>query len=89
MGEDEEKLVEAVERLRRDSHPWRYIFFTFINGIAQGLGIALGMTLIVGVVVYFLTKVLTRMIDFPIIGEYVRELMKILDAYIKQGVKVR
>jgi hypothetical protein len=87
---EQEKLIEAVENIRRDKHdPWRYILFTFLNGIAQGLGVALGMTIVLGLVIYLLTKILTQMINFPIVGYYVGELMKIMDAYIKQGVKIR
>lgn len=86
---EEEKLTEAVESIRRDKHqPWRYILFTFINGIAWGLGMTLGMTIVLGIVLYLLTIVLRRLIDFPLIGEYIGELMKILDAYTKQP-KVR
>ena len=87
---EEDKLLEAIENIRRDKHePWRYILFTFANGIAQGLGVALGMTLVLGIVIYLLTIVLAKMIDFPIVGYYVGELMKIMDTYIKQGGRVR
>jgi hypothetical protein len=82
---EEDKLLEAIENIRRDKHqPWRYILFTFLNGIAQGLGMALGMTLVLGILIYILTIVLSHLINFPVVGYYVGELMKIMDAYIKQ-----
>lgn len=87
---EQEKLIEAVESIRRDKHePWRYILFTLLNGIAQGLGMALGMTLVLGIVIFLLTKILAQMINYPVVGYYVGELMKIMDAYIKQGTKIR
>jgi len=87
---EEDKLIEAIENIRRDKHePWRYILFTFLNGIAQGLGVALGMTLVLGIVIFLLTKILAQMINYPVVGYYVGELMKIMDAYIKQGTKIR
>ena len=87
---EEDKLIEAIENIRRDKHePWRYILFTFLNGIAQGLGVALGMTLVLGIVIFLLTKILAQMINYPVVGYYVGELMKIMDAYIKQGAKIR
>lgn len=87
---EEDKLIEVIENIRRDKHqPWRYILFTLLNGIAQGLGMALGMTLVLGIVIFLLTKILAHMIDFPVVGYYVGELMKIMDAYIKQGAKIR
>lgn len=87
---EQERLIEAIETVRRDKHePWRYILFTFINGLAQGLGIALGMTVILGIVILILTKILTSLVNFPVVGYYVGEIMKILDAYVKQGARVR
>jgi len=66
---EEERLIEAIENVRRDKHqPWRYVLFTLINGIAQGLGMALGMTIVLGIVIYFLTVVLSKMINFPVVG---------------------
>jgi len=88
--DEEEKLIEAIEKIRRDKNePWRYIWFTFLNGIARGLGLALGVTLFFGVAVYILTKVLSSFINFPVLGSYVSDLLNILDVYIKQGVKIR
>jgi len=87
---EDQQILEAIENIRRDKHePWRYILFTFLNGIAQGLGMALGMTLVLGVLIYILTIVLTQMINFPVVGYYVGELMKILDSYVKQGARIR
>lgn len=87
---EQERLIEAIETVRRDKHePWRYIFFTFLNGMAQGLGMALGMTLVLGLVIYLLTMVLSKMINFPVVGYYVNELMNVIDAYIKQGARIR
>jgi len=83
---EEDKLLEAIESVRRDKKdPWRYIIFTFINGIAQGLGMALGMTLVLGIVIYTLSVVVARMIDFPVVGQYFGEIGKLIDAYVKSA----
>jgi hypothetical protein len=90
MSDEENRLLEAIENVRRDKHdPWRYILFTFLNGIAQGLGMALGMTIVLGILIFILTKVLSQMINFPVVGYYVGELMKIIEVYIKSAPKVR
>lgn len=87
---EEQKLIEAIEKLRKDIHqPWRYVLFTFLNGVAWGLGMTLGMTVILGIVIYLLTIILRHMIDFPLIGRYINDLMKLLDVYIQQGGKIR
>jgi len=87
---EQEKLVEAIENLRRDKHqPWRYILFTFLNGIAQGVGIALGTTIVLGLVIYFLTLILGKLVDFPVLGRYFEQIAALIDAYAKQAPKIR
>ncbi|MFA5113413.1 MAG: DUF5665 domain-containing protein [Candidatus Margulisiibacteriota bacterium] len=88
--DEENRLLEALEQVRRDKHqPWRYIMFTFLNGIAQGLGMALGMTLLLGILLYMLTVILSHMINFPVVGAYVSELMKIMETSVRHGGRVR
>lgn len=87
---EQEKLIEAIECIRRDKKdPWRYILFTFLNGMAQGLGVALGMTLVLGFVIYFLTLFISRMVDFPVIGQYFEQLGKLIEAYSKAAPAVK
>ena len=86
---EEDKLLEAIENIRRDKHqPWRYIWFTFLNGIAQGFGIALGTTIVLAIVLYLLTVVLAKLVNFPVLGYYATELTKLLDAYLKHAPRV-
>jgi len=86
----EEKLFEAIENIRRDKHqPWRYVLFTFLNGIAQGLGFGLGMTLVFGLAIYFITMILAQLINFPVIGHYFGEIANLIDTYAKSGAKIR
>ncbi|MFA5840608.1 MAG: DUF5665 domain-containing protein [Candidatus Margulisiibacteriota bacterium] len=87
---ENERLIEAIETVRRDKHqPWRYILFTFINGIAQGLGMALGMTVVLALLIYFLTMILSHMINFPVVGQYMDGILKILDTNLRSGAKIR
>ena len=47
-----DELINTIAKLRKDEyHPWRYILFTFLNGIAYGLGMTLGMTIVLGLVI--------------------------------------
>jgi hypothetical protein len=87
---EQEKLIEAVEQIRRDKHqPWRYILFTFLNGIAQGLGMALGMTVILGIVLFILMKLLASMVNVPVVGEYIDAVMKLMQSSVRHGPRVR
>lgn len=51
--------------------PWRIMWTNLLAGVFRGLGILIGMTMIVGLIVWALTK----MIDFPIIGNYLEILI--------------
>lgn len=88
--EEDKKLFEAVESLRRDKHqPFRYIFFTMLNGIAYGLGMGLGMTLVLGLAIFFLTQMVANMVNVPVVGHYFSELGKIIEFYSRQAGKIR
>jgi Domain of unknown function (DUF5665) len=86
MGDEENRLLEAIEQIRRDKHqPWRYVGFTFVNGIAQGLGVALGATIFLGIIIALLNLVLSHLVGFPILGYYAEELTKMLNAAVHHG----
>ena len=58
-------------------------------GIARGLGIAIGMTIIAAVVVIILTNVLSKLITLPIIGEQVAKIVTMVNEYLKEGSKLK
>lgn len=85
----EEKLLEAIENIRRDKHqPFRYILFTMLNGVAYGLGMGLGMTLVLGLAIFILTQVVANMVNVPVVGYYFHQLGLLIDTYAKQGGKI-
>ena len=53
---------------------YKLLGFQFLRGLAFGLGSVLGATVLVSILVYFLSQ-----IDFiPIIGEWARDILEIL-----------
>lgn len=88
-------LATSLERARIDEYtsmltrPWRFFFFNFTVGMFRGLGIAVGMTIIAAVVLYLLANILVRMVDLPIIGAYIGEIVKFVNQYLKQGLPAR
>jgi hypothetical protein len=87
---EQEKLIEAVEKIRRDKHePWRYVLFTFLNGMAQGVGFALGTTIVLGIIIYILTMLLSNLVNFPVLGYYFGQIATLIDTYAKQAPRVR
>jgi hypothetical protein len=57
--------------------PWRIMWVNFWAGVFRGLGILLGMTVVVALLVWFLTK----MVDFPLIGQYFEEVLDAIKLY--------
>lgn len=71
--------LEAVglpEFMKFLSNPKRLIWLNFLSGMAKGLGVVVGMTIVVGLLVWLLTI----LVDFPLIGEYFQELLDLLES---------
>ena len=78
-----EKLVYHFESLRIAQYlellekPWRLIASNFIAGIARGLGIALGASLVFALVLAFLKQLIV--LNIPVIGNFIGEILKIVE----------
>lgn len=55
--------------------PWRIIMMSFVGGVFRGLGILVGMTIMVSVLIWFITQ----LVDFPLIGQYFENLLKVIE----------
>jgi len=67
------KLAEYVQLLE---HPWRLMYINFIAGLARGVGIAIGFTILGAVVLYFL-RILV-MLNLPLIGSFIAEIVRMV-----------
>lgn len=56
--------------------PWRIMWVNFWAGIFRGLGILIGMTLVIGLVIW----ILTQLVDFPLIGTYFQQIVDYLES---------
>ncbi len=63
--------------------PRRIIFWNFVAGVFKGLGVVVGMTIVVGLLVWLLTQ----MVDFPLIGEYFQKILELLEKTAPGTVK--
>lgn len=68
------KIAEYTEII---NNPKRLLIVNFVGGLARGLGMAIGFTLLAGIVVYFIQQ----LVDLPLIGEYIAELLNIIENY--------
>lgn len=82
----EQKLNEISDELERArlseyveimNNPKRMVYYNFLYGLARGLGTAIGLTFLAAVLVYTLRQI----VDLPLIGEYIANLLDIIDNY--------
>jgi hypothetical protein len=56
------------------------MWINFKAGIARGLGITLGMTVVLGLLIWMLTK----LVALPIVGEYFQEAENFIEEYVEK-----
>lgn len=66
-------IAEYIALLNK---PKRYLFINFMGGIARGLGIAIGATLLAAAVIYFMQRLV--MLNLPLIGDFIADLVRIV-----------
>jgi len=67
------KLAEYVRLLER---PWRLMYINFISGVAKGLGVAVGFTILGALLIFFLRKLV--MLNLPLIGGFIAEIVRMV-----------
>ncbi|MFY9175705.1 MAG: DUF5665 domain-containing protein [Peptococcia bacterium] len=68
------KLAEYVDYLHNTK---KMLVTNFIAGIARGLGMAIGFTILGALVIIFLRQLV--MLNLPLIGDFIAELMQIVN----------
>ncbi|AIQ37870.1 hypothetical protein R50345_26650 [Paenibacillus sp. FSL R5-0345] len=77
-----DKIAESLEKsefkdiLENYSDPKKRIITNLMAGISRGLGLSLGTFVVLGVLGY----ILSLFLDVPVIGEYLGEIKKYIDA---------
>ena len=64
------RIAEYVDYLE---HPWKLLWTNFLIGIARGLGSTIGLALVIGVLVYFIQKLI--MLNLPGISDFIADLI--------------
>jgi hypothetical protein len=72
------KIAEYVDLL---NHPWRLIHVNLIAGLARGVGLAVGFTLLGATLIYVLTR--SFVLNLPLVGNFLGELVWIIQEYLK------
>jgi hypothetical protein len=74
------KLVDYIYYLE---HPRKMLWPNFVGGLARGLGIAVGFTLLGALVIYFLQFLIT--LNLPGISEFIGKLVKLVEFYLRSN----
>ncbi|MCR4441162.1 MAG: DUF5665 domain-containing protein [Peptococcaceae bacterium] len=85
MGDLENRirqLAEAMEKMKMAEYmeylnnTKRMLAINFIAGLARGLGMAVGFTILGAFVVYFLQKLV--LLNLPVIGDFIANIVKLV-----------
>jgi len=91
LSQNVSKLARNMERAKIEEYvtslkkPWKILTLNFGIGIARGLGVAIGMTIIFAVIMYMISK----MVNLPLIGEFVARIVEIVNKYLSEGSKIQ
>ena len=72
------RIAEYINLLQK---PLRIIYLNFLGGVARGLGIVIGATIIFAILIDILSRLIV--LNLPVIGDLIVEIMRIVEA--KQG----
>jgi hypothetical protein len=76
------KLVQEFEKFNIAEYlillnnPRRFFWINFLGGVARGLGVALGATVVAAILLSILQRVVV--LNLPIIGDYIAEIVRIV-----------
>lgn len=68
------RIAEYLELLQK---PSRIIYLNFLAGVAKGLGIAVGATIVFALLIEVLSRLLV--LNLPVIGDFIVEIMRIIE----------
>lgn len=75
------KLAEYVELL---NNPKRLLMINFISGLARGLGIAVGFTLLGAIALYILQRLVV--LNLPIVSDFIATLVQLVQLQLEGKV---
>lgn len=81
-----EKLNKYFERVNFGAYvqllqrPWQIIWLNFIGGLARGVGIGLGFTVLAALLIIILQKL--SVLNLPIVGTYIADVVRIVQAQL-------
>jgi hypothetical protein len=74
------KLAEYINLLNR---PWRLIYINFISGLARGLGIAVGFTILGALLLIVLKRLVV--LNLPGVSSFIAQIIRLVQLQLHTG----
>ncbi|MBT9134801.1 MAG: hypothetical protein DDT39_00724 [Firmicutes bacterium] len=78
MSLERAKLAGYVELM---NNPWRLMWLNFLAGLARGVGIAIGGSLLVGLLLYLLSQI--AILNLPLLSDVIAEIVRLVQMQLR------
>ncbi len=78
MSLERAKLADYVQLM---NSPWRLIWLNFVAGLARGVGLAIGGSLLVGLLLYVLSQI--AVLNLPLISDVIAEIVQLVQMQLR------
>lgn len=68
--------MNLAEYMNLLNDPKRFLMVNFLGGLARGLGVAIGVTLLGALVLYIMQRLVT--LNLPLIGDFIADLVRLV-----------
>ncbi len=76
---EQSKIEDYLEKM---NNPKKLLYTNFIGGLARGLGTAIGLSILAGILFYILQET----VNLPLVGKYIANLIDIIENYREGGL---
>ncbi|QGP92946.1 hypothetical protein MGLY_23390 [Neomoorella glycerini] len=86
LAEKVQQLITTIEKanvaewIELYHRPWRLLYLNFAAGVARGLGIAVGFTILGAIVIYIIREL--ALLNLPVIGKLIAEIVRMVQQQI-------
>lgn len=86
LGEKVQQLITALEKaniaewIELYRTPWRLLAINFAAGVARGLGLAVGFTILGAVIIYIIREL--ALLNLPVIGKLIAQIVRMVQQEI-------
>lgn len=69
--------VNLADYLRLLNNPWRLLWVNFLAGLARGVGMAIGGTLLFAFILYVMSKLVV--LNLPVLSDFIANIIRMVE----------